>query len=190
MEIIFVRHGQSEYNKNNVFTGWHDPGITDVGKEQAVNTAKKIENEQIGVIYSSALKRAIQTSEIMKKIIKTDPRIEIDQNLNERDYGSWSGKNKDQIKNEIGIEKFTEIRRGWNIGPDNGESLEDTSKRVNKFIEQIKSIRKRDNLEKILVVCHGNTIRAATVVLGINDKESIAEYEIKTGNLLRCEIQI
>ena len=116
--------------------------------------------------------------------------IEIDQNLNERDYGSWSGKNKDQIKNEIGIEKFTEIRRGWNIGPDNGESLEDTSKRVNKFIEQIKSIRKRDNLEKILVVCHGNTIRAATVVLGINDKESIAEYEIKTGNLLRCEIQI
>ena len=81
MEIIFVRHGQSEYNKNNVFTGWHDPGITDVGKEQAVNTAKKIENEQIDIIYSSALKRAIQTSEIMKKMIKTDPKIIIDQNL-------------------------------------------------------------------------------------------------------------
>ena len=188
MEIIFVRHGQSEYNKNNVFTGWHDPGITDVGKEQAVNTAKKIENEQIGVIYSSALKRAIQTSEIMKKIIKTDPPIVIEQNLNERDYGAWSGKNKEQIKNEIGIEKFIEIRRGWSIGPENGESLEDTSKRVGKFIEQIKIIRKKDNFKNILVVCHGNTIRAATVFLGINNKENIKEYEIKTGNLLRYEM--
>ena len=61
---------------------------------------------------------------------------------------------------------------------------------MNKFIEQIKSIKEINNLEKILVVCHGNTIRAATVVLGINNKENIAEYEIKTGNLLRCEIQI
>ena len=79
----------------------------------------------------------------MKKIIKTDPPIVIEQNLNERDYGAWSGKNKEQIKNEIGIEKFIEIRRGWSIGPENGESLEDTSKRVGKFIEQIKIIRKK-----------------------------------------------
>ena len=100
MTWFFVRHGQSIYNLENKFTGWHNPSLSELGEKQALETAKKLSKYDIDVVYSSALSRSKETAEI---IIKNHPGstkdIISDQLLNERNYGNWSGKNKEEVKN-------------------------------------------------------------------------------------------
>ena len=177
-KIWFVRHAQSEYNKKHLFTGWHNPDLT----EKGINVAKELKNDLSSVdfdyVFSSPLKRAAETASLFG-----DGHYEIkyDDRLKERSYGDWSGLNKSEIKDQVGEELFLSARRGWSTKPPNGESLEDVSSRVSSFLE---SLPLSGN---ILVVSHGNTIRAISVLLGINKKEDISSYEIMTGSFLLVE---
>tara|TARA_A100001035_G_C27767736_1_gene494599 strand:+ start:603 stop:1160 length:558 start_codon:yes stop_codon:yes gene_type:complete len=176
--IWFVRHAQSEYNKKHLFTGWHNPNLT----EKGIGAARELKNDLSSVdfdyVYSSPLKRAAETASLI-----VDGRYEInyDDRLKERSYGDWSGLNKSEIKEQVGEESFLSARRGWSTKPPNGESLEDVSSRVSSFLEALPLSG------NILIVSHGNTIRAISVLLGINRKEDISSYEITTGSFLLVE---
>ena len=177
-KIWFVRHAQSEYNKKHLFTGWHNPDLT----EKGIGAARELKNDLSSVdfdyVYSSPLKRAAETASLI-----VDGRYEInyDDRLKERSYGDWSGLNKSEIKEQVGEELFLSARRGWSTKPPNGESLEDVSSRVSSFLEALPLSG------NILIVSHGNTIRAISVLLGINRKEDISSYEIMTGSFLLVE---
>ena len=173
-KIWFVRHAQSEYNKKHLFTGWHDPNLTDKGIEAALNLSEELSSIDFNYVFCSPLKRASQT---VQHIIDKDEVI-YDDRLKERSYGDWSGLNKTEIKDKVGEDLFLSARRGWSTKPPNGESLEDVSKRVKGFLDEL------PELGNILVVSHGNTIRAISVLLGINKKEDISSYEIVTGSYL------
>ena len=175
--LWFVRHAQSEYNKKKLFTGWHDPSLTDHGVTMAQELKKEVDSETFTHVYSSPLQRAYQTA----KILVDEKRIIVDDRIKERSYGDWSGLNKPEVKEQVGEKLFLSARRGWSTKPPNGESLEDVSSRVSSFLE---TLPLSGNL---LVVSHGNTIRAISVLLGINKKEDISSYEIMTGSFLLVE---
>ena len=173
-KIWFVRHAQSEYNKKHLFTGWHDPNLTDKGIEAALNLREELSPIDFNYVFCSPLKRASQT---VQRIIDKD-KVIYDDRLKERSYGDWAGLNKTEIKEKVGEDLFLSARRGWSTKPPNGESLEDVSKRVKGFLDALPDVG------NILVVSHGNTIRAISVLLGINKKEDISSYEIVTGSYL------
>ncbi len=173
--IWFVRHAQSEYNKKHLFTGWHDPNLTNKGKEAALSLSEELSSIDFNYVFCSPLKRASQT---VQHIIKDKNNVIYDDRLKERSYGDWSGLNKTEIKEKVGEDLFLSARRGWSTKPPNGESLEDVSKRVESFLDDL------PNVGNILVVSHGNTIRAISVLLGINKKEDVSSYEIVTGSYL------
>ena len=177
-KIWFVRHAQSEYNKKHLFTGWHDPDLTAKGVDAARELKNDLSSVDFDYVFSSPLKRAAETASLI-----VDGRYEIkyDDRLKERSYGDWSGLNKSEIKEQVGEKSFLSARRGWSTKPPNGESLEDVSSRVSSFLE---TLPLSGNL---LVVSHGNTIRAISVLLGINKKEDISSYEIMTGSFLLVE---
>ena len=174
-KIWFVRHAQSEYNKQRLFTGWHDPALTDLGISVACDLKEKLSSVKFDHIFSSPLKRASITA---ISIVGDSSLITYDDRLKERSYGDWSGLKKEEIKDQVGEEEFLAARRGWDTKPPNGESLKDVSVRVESFIDTL------PNTGNILVVSHGNTIRAISVLLGINSKEDVSSYEIKTGTYL------
>ena len=175
--IWFVRHAQSEYNKKKLFTGWHDPDLTDQGVKKAFELKSEYGNIEFNFIYSSPLKRAFQTAEIMSN----GTEFIVDERLKERSYGDWSGQSKDLIREEVGENELFLARRGWSTSPPNGESLRDVKDRVVSFLEDL------PKNGKILVVSHGNTIRAISVALGTNTVENVSSYEIKVGTHLLFE---
>ena len=177
-KIWFVRHAQSEYNKKHLFTSWHDPDLTEKGVYAARELKNDLSSVDFDYVFSSPLKRAAETASL---IVDSRYEIKYDDRLKERSYGDWSGLNKSEIKEQVGEELFLSARRGWSTKPPNGESLEDVSSRVSSFIE---TLPLSGNL---LVVSHGNTIRAISVLLGINKKEDISSYEIRTGCFLLVE---
>ena len=177
-KIWFVRHAQSEYNKQRLFTGWHDPELTEIGLSAASDLKEKLSSVNFDYIFSSPLKRASKTAKV---IISDSSLIKYDDRLKERSYGDWSGLSKADIKEKVGEDEFIAARRGWATKPPNGESLKDVSIRVESFINSL------PNCGNILVVSHGNTIRAISVLLGINSEEDVSSYEIKTGTYLLVE---
>ena len=174
-KIWFVRHAQSEYNKQRLFTGWHDPELTELGLSAAADLKEKLSSIKFNCVYSSPLKRASSTA---TTIVGDSSLIEYDDRLKERSYGDWSGLHKSDIKDLVGEDQFFAARRGWDTKPPNGESLKDVSIRVESFLDSLPSTG------NILVVSHGNTIRAISVLLGINSEEDVSSYEIKTGTYL------
>tara|TARA_Y100001936_G_scaffold110305_1_gene108435 strand:- start:9304 stop:9858 length:555 start_codon:yes stop_codon:yes gene_type:complete len=177
-KIWFVRHAQSEYNKKHLFTGWHNPNLTEKGVGAARELKSDLSSVDFDHVFSSPLKRAADTASL---IVEGRYEIKFDDRLKERSYGDWSGLNKSEIKEKVGEELFLSARRGWSTKPPNGESLEDVSSRVSSFLETLPLSG------NILIVSHGNTIRAISVLLGINNKEDISSYEIKTGSYLLVE---
>tara|TARA_B100000959_G_scaffold128777_1_gene135112 strand:- start:1806 stop:2342 length:537 start_codon:yes stop_codon:yes gene_type:complete len=173
--IWFVRHAQSEYNQKKLFTGWHDPQLTEHGINKAIELKQDLNGINFDAVYSSPLKRALQTA----NILITNQEIIIDERLKERSYGDWSSKHKDEIKEEIGESNYHAARRGWETSPPNGESLRDVSIRVQSFLDELP---KSGN---ILVISHGNTIRAISVLIGINNKTNVDSFEIKVGTILK-----
>lgn len=184
MKTVWVRHGESEYNAKNLATGWHDPNLTEAGVNQALDTAKKLTNKYtyINSIHSSDLRRAFQTAQIILSYSPWFLDVKTDYRLRERDYGDWSGKDKNENRLSVGDERFLSIRRGWDIAPPNGESLKDTADRVANYLDNIE----QSNLP-IILVCHGNTIRAASVLFGKNTPESVVDWEIETGGFVEWE---
>ena len=182
MNLILIRHGQSEWNALNQFTGWKDPGLTSKGVEEARNAGKIINNLKINfdLVFTSALIRAQNTAEIILKEINQPLSTIKNQALNERNYGDLAGLNKDEARKRWGDEQVHIWRRSFDIPPPGGESLKDTGERVLPFFmkEILPYVCKGKN---VLVAAHGNSLRSLIKFLDNISDEDIVKLEIPTG---------
>ena len=180
--LVLVRHGQSEWNEKNLFTGWKNPTLTEKGVEEARKAGSKIKsiNLDFDLHFTSELLRAQITGEIIQREI--DQQIKTIKNiaLNERDYGDLSGLNKDEARKKWGEKQVHLWRRSYDTPPPGGESLKDTSERVIPYFK--KTIKPELKMKKnILITAHGNSLRA--LVKNIEDiaATDIVKLEIATG---------
>ena len=181
-KLIILRHGESEWNKLNLFTGWEDVNLTDQGKIEAKLAAFAIQNLKVDVnhAYTSALKRASKTLEIVLNILKKDIPIISDPALNERNYGSLTGMNKDEARNKWGDEQVKLWRRSYDIAPENGESLKDTCNRTIPYFKK-NILPKLHDGENIIITAHGNSLRSIIMHVEDLNEEAIVSVEIATG---------
>ena len=183
MNLVLVRHGQSEWNALNLFTGWKDPGLTDQGRQEANQAGQLIQslNLDFDVMFTSALVRAQLTGNIILNIIKQThiPTIK-NQALNERNYGDLAGLNKDDARAKWGAEQVQIWRRSYDTPPPGGESLKDTGERVMPYFNQeiLPLIKKGQN---ILISAHGNSLRSMIKFLDSISDSEIVKLEIPTG---------
>ena len=182
MNLILIRHGQSEWNALNQFTGWKDPDLTAKGIEEAHNAGKIINNLKINfdLVFTSALIRAQNTAEIILKEINQPLSTIKNQALNERNYGDLAGLNKDDARKRWGDEQVHIWRRSYDVPPPGGESLKDTGERVLPFFmkEILPQVCKGKN---VLVAAHGNSLRSLIKFLDNISDEDIVKLEIPTG---------
>ena len=187
--LILVRHGQSEWNAKNLFTGWKDPGLTDQGVSEAKNAGKLIleQNIEFDVMYTSMLSRAQKTGDIILGILnhKEIPIIK-NEALNERHYGSLAGLNKDDARKKWGEEQVHIWRRSFDMPPPDGESLKDTADRVLPYFET-EIMPKVISGSSILIAAHGNSLRALIMKLDSISPEDIVKLEIPTGAPIQYE---
>ena len=187
--LILVRHGQSEWNAKNLFTGWKDPGLTDQGVSEAKNAGKLIleQNIEFDVMYTSMLSRAQKTGDIILGILnhKEIPIIK-NEALNERHYGSLAGLNKDDARKKWGEKQVHIWRRSFDIPPPDGESLKDTADRVLPYFET-EIMPKVISGSSILIAAHGNSLRALIMKLDSISSEDIVKLEIPTGAPIQYE---
>ena len=180
--LVLVRHGQSQWNKENLFTGWKDPDLTDKGIEEAINAGQKIKQTNINFDfhYTSKLKRAQRTGNLIMKELGKDIDTSKNEALNERDYGDLSGLNKDDARKKWGDEQVHIWRRSYDIPPPGGESLKNTAERVLPYFENIIYPELR-NQKNILISAHGNSLRALIMYLEKISEDKIVKLEIATG---------
>jgi 2,3-bisphosphoglycerate-dependent phosphoglycerate mutase len=181
--LVLVRHGQSEWNLKNLFTGWRDVDLTDKGVAEAHAAGRQLKalGLRFDVAYTSALVRAQRTMDLMLEELgqRSLPVIR-DQALNERDYGDLSGLNKDDARKRWGDEQVHIWRRSYDVAPPGGESLKDTAARVLPYY--IRDILPRVlRGERVLVSAHGNSLRALVMVLDHLSPQEIVKREIATG---------
>ncbi len=181
--LVLVRHGQSEWNLKNLFTGWRDPDLTPKGVEEAIAAGKRLREEgyAFDVCFTSDLRRAQKTLDlILEQMGSTNLPIICDQALNERDYGELSGLNKDDARAKWGEEQVHVWRRSYDVPPPGGESLKDTVARALPYY--VKEILPRVlRGERVLVAAHGNSLRALIMVLEQLTPEGIMKRELGTG---------
>ena len=181
--LVLVRHGQSEWNLKNLFTGWTDVGLTPLGVEQARNGGRLLRERGIrfDVAFTSVLKRAEETCRLVLEELG-QPELETihDQALNERDYGDLTGLNKDDARKRWGDDQVHLWRRSYDVSPPGGESLKDTVARaLPYYVEQILPRVMRG--ERVLVAAHGNSLRALVMVLDQLTSKTIPNVELGTG---------
>ena len=181
--LVLVRHGQSEWNLQNLFTGWRDVDLSEQGVAEARSAGRKLKAEGMtfDMAFTSALKRAQRTlALILEEMGATSLPILQDQALNERDYGDLVGLNKDDARRRWGEEQVHIWRRSYDIAPPGGESLRDTAARVLPYyLTEILPRVLRG--ERILVAAHGNSLRALIMVLDRHTTESITQLNLETG---------
>src|SRR5450755_2780989 len=181
--LVLVRHGQSEWNLKNLFTGWKDPDLTEKGIAEAKEAGQKLKAQGLSfdIAFTSVLLRAQHTLDLMLAGLgQTGLQTKKNLALNERDYGDLSGLNKDDARKKWGEEQVHIWRRSYDVAPPGGESLRDTAARVLPYyIQEILPRVLRG--ERVLVAAHGNSLRALVMVLEKLDKESILKCEIGTG---------
>ncbi|ENN84508.1 2,3-bisphosphoglycerate-dependent phosphoglycerate mutase [Rhizobium freirei PRF 81] len=181
--LVLVRHGQSDWNLKNLFTGWKDPDLTALGVEEAKTGGKALADYGIkyDIAFTSALTRAQHTLKIILDEIG-QPGLETikDQALNERDYGDLSGLNKDDARAKWGEEQVHIWRRSYDVPPPGGESLRDTGARVWPYYltEILPRVLAGQN---VLVAAHGNSLRSLVMVLDRLSKAQILELNLATG---------
>ena len=181
--LVLARHGQSEWNLKNLFTGWKDPGLTDLGVEEARTAGRRLKGLGLtfDVAFTSALSRAQETLRLMLEEIG-QPGLETlrDQALNERDYGDLSGLNKDDARKRWGEDQVHLWRRSYDVPPPGGESLKDTVARaLPYYVAEILPRVMRG--ERVLVAAHGNSLRALVMVLDRLTPKTIPGLELATG---------
>ena len=209
--LILVRHGQSEWNLENRFTGWVDVDLSPLGKLEAVKSGELIKEQKLKIDYffTSSQKRAINTLKLILNTLRIkDVQIIKAWQLNERHYGALTGLNKDEMKKKLGEKKVHEFRRSWDVVPEplsknspyhplnietyrdvprecvpSTESLEQCTSRVLPYFKNEILSRLKDN-KNILVACHGNSIRGCLKYLFNLDEDKITKLEIPTGNPL------
>jgi 2,3-bisphosphoglycerate-dependent phosphoglycerate mutase len=181
--LILVRHGQSEWNSKNLFTGWKDPGLTELGVKEAKNAGKLIADKGIlfDLMYTSMLTRAQKTGDLILQEMR-HPEITIIKNeaLNERNYGSLAGLNKDDARKKWGDDQVHVWRRSFDIPPPDGESLKDTAERVLPYFKS-EIMPKVIEGSSILIAAHGNSLRSLIMELDSISSEEIVNLEIPTG---------
>ncbi len=181
--LVLVRHGESEWNKLNLFTGWRDPDLTETGIEEAHRAGVLLRKQALvfDIAYTSALKRAQHTLDIILTELgqKSLPIVQ-NQALNERDYGDLSGLNKDDARKRWGEEQVHIWRRSYDIPPPGGESLKDTAARVLPYYEEmiLPQVLAGRN---VLVSAHGNSLRALIMKLDKMSEEEILKLNLPTG---------
>ncbi|MEJ2125191.1 MAG: 2,3-bisphosphoglycerate-dependent phosphoglycerate mutase [Alphaproteobacteria bacterium] len=181
--LVLVRHGESEWNKQNLFTGWRDVDLSEKGVEEAMRAGRllKAEGTQFDVAYTSALKRAQRTLElILTETGQTDLTTHKDQALNERDYGDLVGLNKDDARKRWGDEQVHIWRRSFDVPPPGGESLKDTAARVLPYFEAhiMPDVKAGKN---VIVSAHGNSLRALVMQLDKLSREEVLQLNLATG---------
>lgn len=181
MKLILVRHGQSQWNLENRFTGWENPDITEKGIQEAKDAGELLKNEKIDVFYTSALKRAQHTLDIILDTMDIqNVVITRNQALNERDYGDLTGLNKKELTEKVGTEQVHIWRRSYDVQPPGGESLKDTCDRVIPYYES-EIVPKLKAGKSVLIVAHGNSLRALVMHVEGLSPEEILKREIGTG---------
>lgn len=195
--LVLVRHARSEWNAKGMWTGWTDVGLSESADEEVAALARQLPEIEFHIAYTSTLRRASAT---LKKLKDTLGIVELrtiaHEALKERDYGIYTGKNKWEVRAEIGEEAFQRLRRGWDVSIPDGESLKDVHDRivpyyVDTILPEIEAGR------NILVVAHGNSLRALMKHLEGMDEAAVAAaeigvaeariYEIDRGRVLSIE---
>ena len=188
--ILLIRHGQSEWNKLNLFTGFKNIELSEQGIDEANKAGQNFKNLNIkfDIVFTSELKRAQETAKIILKNLDQwdhlygEGKIITDIKLNERDYGDLTGLNKKETADKFGEEQVHKWRRGYSDQPPNGESLEDVVRRVKIYFEESinPAVKSADN-NNILIAAHGNSLRALLIVMNIYDSSNINSVELSTG---------
>jgi 2,3-bisphosphoglycerate-dependent phosphoglycerate mutase len=181
--LILVRHGQSEWNLKNLFTGWKNPDLTPQGVEEAKATGKKLRDAGLvpTVYFTSALRRAQHTLDlILDELGITEVTITRSKALNERDYGDLAGLNKDDAREKWGEEQVLIWRRSYDVPPPGGESLKDTAARTLPYYEDVILPFVKEG-ETVLVAAHGNSLRSIVMAIEELTPDEILKREIGTG---------
>ena len=181
--LVLVRHGESEWNKKNLFTGWRDIDLTENGIAEARAAGRKLKAQGIrfDVAFTSALKRAQRSLDFtLEEMGQKGIPVFRDQALNERDYGDLSGLNKDDARARWGAEQVHVWRRSYDVAPPGGESLKDTAARVLPYyIQEI--LPRVIRGQNVLISAHGNSLRALVMVLDHLSGDEIVKRELATG---------
>ena len=182
-QLFLVRHGESTFNRDNRFTGWIDAPLTEKGREEARTVARKLNGETFDIAYTSKLHRAIDSLHIvLTEIQRTDIRIIENEALNERHYGDLQGLNKEETAKLFGEEQVRLWRRSYTVAPPNGESLKDTANRVLPFFRSV-IMNDLTNGKNVLVLAHGNSLRAIVKEIEKLSDEEIIDVNIATGEV-------
>ena len=191
-KLILLRHGQSQWNLENRFTGWKNVPLTEKGETEAKKAGELIKKHNISIdrVFSSLLERANKTAEIaiihaaLNNLLENNKLImTCSEKLNERDYGDLVGLNKQETAYKFGKDQVHIWRRSYDTPPPNGESLKDVVERVSPYFkENIKPLI--DKGENILIAAHGNSLRAMMIELGMYKPDEISNIELPTGSPL------
>ena len=188
-DFTLVRHGQSDWNNKNLFTGWENPDLTSKGIDEAHATGLLLKKQSkiYSYLFTSLLDRAINTADIiLEELDLNGINVVRDEALNERDYGELTGLNKDDAREKWGDDQVHIWRRSFDIPPPGGESLKDTADRVIPYYEnKILPLLLEDN--NILVSAHGNSLRALVMHIEGLSPEEILQREIATGQPISYE---
>lgn len=186
-KLVLVRHGESEWNEKGLWTGWSDPSLTEKGHRQAKETGTLLQGIVFDHAFTSLLTRAQQTLADVLTTLKQEVPTVNTQELNERNYGDYTGKNKWEVQKEVGNEVFMQIRRSWDYPIPNGESLKQVCDRVIPYYEQsIKPLLLDD--KNIIIAAHGNSLRALVKHLENISEDEITKLEIPIAGALIYEI--
>jgi 2,3-bisphosphoglycerate-dependent phosphoglycerate mutase len=181
--LVLCRHGQSDWNLKNLFTGWRDPDLTGKGIAEARTAGRRLKElgVRFDIAFTSVLVRAQHTTRlILEEVGQTDLEVVEDQALNERDYGDLAGLNKDEARARFGEEQVHVWRRSYDVAPPGGESLKDTAARVLPYyIHRILPEVMRDRT--VLVAAHGNSLRALIMAMEGLSPGEIVKRELDTG---------
>lgn len=180
-QLVLIRHGESQWNLENRFTGWVDVPLSPKGEQEAREAGKKLAQFKFDCAFTSVLKRAKDTLRLVLEVLgQTNLPIQEHQALNERMYGDLQGLNKTETVQKFGEEQVKIWRRSFDVRPPGGESLKDTAERVVPYFE--KQIRPAlQGKKSVLIVAHGNSLRALVMHLENLSKEQVLELNIPTG---------
>ncbi|WBW74070.1 monomeric 2,3-bisphosphoglycerate (BPG)-dependent phosphoglycerate mutase (PGAM), Gpm1 [Schizosaccharomyces osmophilus] len=181
--LVLVRHGESEWNKLNLFTGWKDPALSETGQKEAKLGGERLKSRgfKFDVAFTSSLQRAQKTCEIvLNEVGQSNLETIKDEKLNERFYGDLQGLNKDEARQKWGDEQVLIWRRSYDVAPPNGESLKNTAERVLPYYKStvLPHVTKG---EKVFIAAHGNSLRALIMDLEGLSGDEIVKRELATG---------
>ena len=180
-KLILVRHGQSEWNEKGLWQGWMDIDLTEKGIEQAKETGRQIKDIHLDYAYSSPLMRAFKTlNEILKVVGQDDLKVIKDKALTEKHYGIYAGKNKWQVKEEVGEDEFQRIRRSWDYQTPEGESMKQVYERLIPYYKE-EILPKLKEGKNVIVASHGNTLRCLVKFLDNLSEDEVAKFEFGIG---------